>query len=440
MKPNFHYRLTNFSKTTLALCTLFYAVPVASAADEKLLIRTSQKVFCSTQQREEIAVAPRFGEAASMLDDAVESGGVAGAVHLVVRDGEIIHSHASGVRDIETNEPLDEDTLVRIYSMTKPITSVAALTLFEQGKFQLDDPVAKFIPAFEQATVWDNQKQVVVASRRPLTVRDVFRHTTGYAYGGNGNPEIERRYLKFGLKYRPPSGMLPPDMSIEEAADSMAKIPAHHHPGERFTYGFSTDLLGRLIEVWSGTTLDKYLEASIFKPLEMHDTGFRVQPDVRDRFASCHTTKDGQLAILDKSTSSQYGSGFNFLSGGGGLVSTLNDYAKFCQMLVEGGQRDGVRILQPATVQMMFADQLGKVPGDFRFGLGFAINEIEVGDGNNRRQVKEYYWGGYASTDFRLVPELKLFQIFIRQHIPSDHQLANRAFRSVYGELKITAP
>lgn len=189
MKPDFHYRLTNFSKTTLALYTLFYAVPVASA-EEKLLIRTSQKVFCSTQQQEEIVVASRFGEAASMVDDAVESGGVAGAVHLVVRDGEIIHSHASGVRDIETNEPLEADTLVRIYSMTKPITSVAAMTLFEQGKFQLDDPVAKFIPAFEQATVWDNQKQVVVASRRPLTVRDVFRHTTGYAYGGYASTDF----------------------------------------------------------------------------------------------------------------------------------------------------------------------------------------------------------------------------------------------------------
>jgi CubicO group peptidase (beta-lactamase class C family) len=146
------------------------------------------------------------------------------------------------------------------------------------------------------------------------------------------------------------------------------------------------------------------------------------------------------LAILDKSISSEFGSGFKFLSGGGGLVSTLSDYGKFCEMLVGDGRRGSARILKPETVQLMFTDQLNGVSGGFKFGLGFAIDDLVIGDGENRRQVKQYSWGGYASTDFRLVPQLNLFQVFIRQHIPSEHDLANQAFRSVYSAPQLIAP
>jgi CubicO group peptidase (beta-lactamase class C family) len=423
---------------TNSLDELCMACP--AIADGKLLIRTASKIYCLTQHDEETASGSRFGDAASIVNRAVESGAAAGAAHLVVQNGEVVHMHTAGVRDIETREPLEEDSIVRIYSMTKPITSVAAMTLFEQGKFQLDDPVAKFIPAFQEATVWDNKNQVAITPKRPITVRDVFRHTTGYAYGGDGNAELEKRYRESGLMYRPPAGMLPPDMTIEEAADRLAKIPAHHHPGERFTYGFSTDLLGRLVEVWSGKPLDQYLEEAILKPLEMHDTAFQVPPAAKERFASCHTKTDGRLAILDKSISSEFGSGFKFLSGGGGLVSTLSDYGKFCEMLVGDGRRGSARILKPETVQLMFTDQLNGVSGGFKFGLGFAIDDLVIGDGENRRQVKQYSWGGYASTDFRLVPQLNLFQVFIRQHIPSEHDLANQAFRSVYSAPQLIAP
>jgi outer membrane protein assembly factor BamB len=415
---------------TNSLDELCIACP--AVAGDKLLIRTASKIYCLTEPESAKTSDSGFHEAESLVERAVESGKVAGASHWVTRRGEVIHSFSAGVRDIETGEPLQDDTVVRIYSMTKPITSVAAMTLFEQGKFQLDDPIAKFIPAFSQSTVWDSRAKMAIAPKRPITVRDVFRHTTGYAYGGNGNEELERRYREAGLEYRDPAGMLPPDMSIRDAADRLATIPAHHHPGERFTYGFSSDLLGRLIEVWSGKSLDQYLEEAILGPLKMNDTAFQVRPDAKARFASCHTKADGRLSILDKSTNSQFATGFKFLSGGGGLVSTSKDYAKFCEMLVSGGKRGEVQILKPDTLQLMYTDQLEDVPGDFRFGLGFAINDIEVGEGEQRRQVQEYSWGGYASTDFRLVPELNLFQIFIRQHIPSNHGLAAGAFEIVY--------
>ncbi|TWT39880.1 Esterase EstB [Thalassoglobus neptunius] len=405
------------SSTTLnsiSFCTLFWIGLTCSAT-------WSQEISQQSESR-----------ASEIVNNAIESGQIAGAVHIVSRNGEIIFLNEAGVRDIESGQPMDTDTLVRIYSMSKPITSVAAMVLYEQDKFDLDDPVLKFIPSFTNAMVWSTTEKSPVPPTRPMRVRDVFRHTTGYAYSGNGNRELEKAYSESEMKYREPQGMFPPDMSIEEAAEALSRIPAHHHPGERFTYGFSTDLLGRLIEVWSGKTLAEQLQESIFDPLEMRDTSFSVSPEKQNRFASCHTHVADKLAIADKAVTSPYLEEFAFLSGGGGLVSTASDYAKFCDMLVNGGQRDGVRILKEETQQLMFTDQLEGAAGDFRFGLGFAINDIVVGTGVSQHSVKQYSWGGYASTDFRVVPEMNLYQIFIRQHIPSSHQLANQAFDIIY--------
>ena len=371
-----------------------------------------------------------------ILRAAIDSGKVAGAVHLVARDGHAIWLQAAGVRDIETKQPLEPDTIVRMYSMTKPITSVAAMQLYEEGKFSLDDPLSRFIPAFEKTTVLvkDGDEVKTIPAKRQITVRDVFRHTTGYSYG-DGDPSPRGWYEKEGLLYRPPAGMLPPAMSIEEAAECLARIPALHQPGERFTYGFSTDLLGRLIEIWSGLPLDRYLEKALFIPLEMVDTSFSVPKEKRDRFASCHTTSEGKLSIIDSCRRSPFNEGFEFLSGGGGLVSTTRDYAKFCQMLVNGGEFRGQRILERKTLDLMFSDQLERVPGEFRFGLGFRISEVELGSGENRRLATEYSWGGYASTAFRIVPEERLFQVFVRQHVPSKHALESEAFQVVWRAL-----
>jgi CubicO group peptidase (beta-lactamase class C family) len=307
------------------------------------------------------------------------------------------------------------------------------MTLFEQGKFGLDDPVSKYIPAFAKTTVLegDGDSQKIVPAKRPITVRDVFRHTTGYSYG-DGKPGVRKYYEREGMLYRSPAGMLPPKINIEQAAEALARIPALHHPGERFTYGFNTDLLGRLIEIWSGKPLDEYLRYAVLEPLEMVDTGFSIPKDKRARFASCHTMRDGKLSIVDEATSSPFSEGFEFLSGGGGLVSTVPDYANFCRMLIDNGEFKGKRLLKPETIELMFTDQLNGVAGDFRFGLGFAIAEVEIGSGEGARKRTQYSWGGYASTDFRLVPEEELFQIFVRQRVPSSHDLANRLFPIIY--------
>ena len=404
-------------------------------AGDKLLIRTASQLYCMTEGAKLAETPSRPGSRVKdVMNRAVSSGKVAGAAHLVVHGGEELFFHTKGVRDIEDEQPFERDTIVRIYSMSKPITSVAAMTLFEQGKFQLDDPIAKYIPSFANTTVIEKNGETIkfVPASRPITVRDVFRHTTGYAYSGSGIPELEKLYQKEGLKYRPPYGMQPPDMTIEQAAESLARIPALHHPGERFTYGFSTDLLGRLIEVWAGKSLDQYLRSSVLDPLSMDDTGFSVPAEKLSRFASCHSTHAGKLVIADKAATSPFVNGFKFLSGGGGLVSTIQDYSHFCQMMVAGGEFRGKRILKPATIELMFTDQLNGVAGEFQFGLGFAIGEVKLGLEQSQRTVKQFSWGGYASTDFRLVPEEKLFQIVLRQHIPTSNELANQLFPLVY--------
>ncbi len=367
------------------------------------------------------------------LEKRIASKSIAGGAHMVVRNGEVIYFHVAGVSDIEDRAPLEADTIMRIYSMTKPITSVAAMTLWQQGKFKLDDPVSKYIPAFENTSVLvqEGDSTETVPAKRPITVRDVFRHSTGYTYGRE-TPALFEHYEKEGMLYDAQHGMFPPSKSIAEAADSLARIPALHHPGATFTYGFSTDLLGRLVEVWSGKPLDEYMQETVFTPLEMVDTGFSVPRTKQDRFASCHKWEDGEHFVADKAASSPFLDGFEFLSGGGGLVSTMRDYANFCQMLVDGGEFNGKRILENATLELMFTDQLSGVAEEFRFGLGFQISDRELGAGDTKRSASAYHWGGYANTAFEVVPEAKLFQIFMRQSIPFNHDVANAVFPIVY--------
>ncbi len=377
------------------------------------------------------AVPASLGQARTGLHRAVVDGKAVGAVHLAVRDGKPVYADAAGYSDMGSKSPLKADSIVRMYSMTKPLTSVAAMILHEQGKFGLDDPVARYIPAFTNATVIEQVGGETrrVAPKRPLTIRDVLRHTTGYSYGEE--PTVRDAYIREGMRYSGPGSMFPPKMTIARAADALARIPALHHPGERFTYGYSSDLLGRLIEVWSGEALDRFMARAVLEPLAMVDTGFSVPKEKRARFTACHTFRDGKFSVLDPAATSPFLDGFEFLSGGGGLLSTVNDYANFCQMMVDGGQFKGRRLLKPETVKLMFTDQLNGAGGPFKFGLGFAIAEIQVGSGDSRRKAEQYSWGGYASTDFRLVPTERFFQIFALQQIPTAAQLAGKQFAIV---------
>jgi len=403
------------------------------------LIRTS--VLLTLLSQSQLLAQPATVPEDNALTAEVNAGRLAGGSHLVVHKGNIIRAAFGGYRDLENKVPFDEKTIVRIYSMSKPITSVAAMILWEQGKFDLDDPVSKYIPAFRNMKVLERTETgfELVPPKREMSVRDVFRHTTGYSYGGE--VAVKKFYEQEKLTYQGPAGMFVPDMTIEQAADALARIPTLHHPGEQFTYGFSTDLLGRLIEVWSGKSLDVFMNESIFEPLKMVDTGFNVPEEKRERFASCHTRQKKQLIIIDEARKSPFCTGFPFLSGGGGLLSTQADYANFCTMLVQEGNFEGQRILKPETLKIMFEDQMKGITSPFfRFGLGFAIKEVTLGQGTQQRKALEYSWAGYASTDFCIVPSENTFQIFLQQLVPSSHDFGRRQIEAAYAKLQEHQP
>ena len=361
----------------------------------------------------------------STLDSDVASKRSAGAAQLVMIDGHQAYSHSAGYRDIGEKLPFTLDTVVRMYSMTKPITSVVAMMLHERGAFLLDDPISKYIPEFAAATVLLGPAGIhkPVKPKRPLTVRDCFRHTTGYSYGDDFR--VTAFHIRENLTFRQPSGMYPPDLTIEQAASAMARIPAVHHPGEKFTYGHSTDLLGRLIEIWAGKSLDRVFDELIIKPLGMKDTAFQVPGRLKSRFASTYYQRDGELNIQDSYRTSDFNKGFKFLAGGSGLVSTIRDYAIFCNMLVNNGKHGRSQIIKADTLQQMFTDQLAGVAGGFQFGLGFAIDNLRIGAGSSSRMVKSYAWSGYASTTFQVIPELKLVNIIVQQQVPTYDVLGN---------------
>jgi len=359
---------------------------------------------------------------------ATKAGEIEGGIVLVIADGKQVLFDTQGHHDLEDKLPFQPDTLLRIYSMTKPITSVAVMTLWEQGKFKLDDPVSRYIPAFKMTDVGvvEQDKIVRVTPDRKLTIRDLLRHTSGYEYSGPAGTPFGDEYRKRGLFYSH-HGMYPPKMSIREAADALAQIPLRHQPGQRWTYGLSVDILGALIEIWSGKSLDKYMHQSVLKPLGMKDTFFKIPKNKRERFSSCHTASEGRLVVVDKWDQSGYLKGFQFLSGGGGLVSTTLDYGRFVQMLMQWGELNGVRILKKETLQEMFKDQVGPDGGN-SFGLGFSVNQISLGQGESAKAFGEYGWGGYASTQFAVIPDAKLGMVFMRQTVNPNHRIVNRLF------------
>ena len=359
-------------------------------------------------------------KAASLLEAEVASSRGGAIIHRVWHDGAIVHEAAAG--------GLTPSSIVRIYSMTKPVTSVAAMMLHEQGRFALDDPVADYLPKFADVQVYDARRRTLVPPKRPLTVRDVMRHTTGYAYAAVETPAVNMHYVRWKLLYDP-LRMTPPDLRLDAFADRLAAVPLLHQPGQRFTYGYSTDLLGRLIEVWSGQTLDRYFSDAIFTPLGMTDTAFDVPEAKRDRVADLYTTKGGRAVVALAGSESPFNEGFRFLSGGGGLSSTLDDYTKFAAMLARRGRVGDRQLVQPETLRLTQTNQLPR--GRFRFGLGFKIEPLTLRRGGRRIATEQYGWSGAASTRFEVVPDAGLVQIALRQHMPQDLAVIDRMFEAI---------
>ncbi|MEZ5558020.1 MAG: serine hydrolase domain-containing protein [Pseudomonadales bacterium] len=367
----------------------------------------------------------------------VADGKVPGMVTMVARHGRVVHLESAGTLDLETGAPVADDSLFRIYSMTKPIVSVALMMLYEQGRIALEDPVAKYVPELADLKVLVNGGRVPV--ERPVTVADLLRHTAGFTYGIFGNSPVDQLYREADVLGQ---------HDLAAMVRVLGRLPLQYQPGSRWHYSVATDVVGHLVERVSGQPLDRFLAEHLFAPLGMNDTGFAVPQAKIARFGTNHAFDPGtgQLAVIDapRPGPDRGEPGFvgdvTYFSGGGGLVSTAEDYMRFCLMLAAGGTLNGVRILRPETVAMMRSDQLpagipGVFGGDARFGFGFAI----VGDDAGRRAVGSpgsYWWFGVAGTQFWIDPVEDLIGIMLIQVQRNREPLVNEFAGLVYAALK----
>ena len=385
-------------------------LPLPFAAPEKLGLSTS-----------------RLARLGTVMAGEIERGRVPGAVALIARRGRLALFESYGRRDAAGGAPMTKDAIFRIYSMTKPITSVAAMMLWEEGRFLLGDPIAKYLPDLADLKVaLDRGGELELEPlRRAITIQDLLRHTSGLTYEFRGPGPVHKMYMSAKVYSRAQS-------NADQVA-TLGKLPLLHQPGTRWEYGRSTDVVGRLVEVVTGQRLGEFFEQHILAPLGMVDTAFHVPQRHHSRLAEAFA-KDpdsgGAVQLLEVRSAP------NFESGGGGLVSTASDYARFLQMLLNGGTLDGRRLLSRKTIELMTADHLGPVTGapdlllpGHGFGLGFAVR-LHAGIAQVPGSVGQYFWGGLAGTTFWVDPAEQLFALLLIQ-APGQRDYYRTLFRDL---------
>jgi CubicO group peptidase (beta-lactamase class C family) len=376
------------------------------------LLVAAQPLPTSSPEKEGLS-----SERLSRLHDAFEQmtkeGKRSGAITMIVRNGKIADWKTYGFRDVNARLPMEKDTIFRIYSMSKVITSVAALLLLEEGKLTLSEPVHNFVPELKDVKVYRSgtaEQPELVPAARPITVKHLLTHTSGltYSWGNSPVPELYRRAKVFE------------GSSLKEFIGKVAHLPLVAHPGEKYEYGISTDVLGYVVQTVSDTPFDQFVKTRILDPLKMSDTSFELPTDKRARLAKTYSLKEGKL---EAQTEPDF---HGVPYGGMGLFSTIADYARFAQMLLNGGELDGARILSRKTVELMTANHLNHMERQTianseseGFGLGGSVR-IDLAKGNSLGSVGQFGWGGAASTYFRIDPKEKTVVLLFMQHMPYD--------------------
>lgn len=402
----------------------------------------------------------RLDRVSDWLQAQIDGERLAGASVLISRRGAVAYARAAGLADVSEGRPFELDTIVRIYSMTKPVTTVAAMMLYEAGCFQLDDPVARYLPEFAETRVWAGGGAEVddtLPMKTPMTIRHLMTHTSGLTYGFMQANAVDALYRAECIEFPGDAG------SLAELVERLARIPLICQPGSEWNYGVSTDVLGRLVEIWSEQSLEAFFQERIFAPLGMVDTGFSVAPEHRARFASLYAPlsggdlsnvgraaanpgepERGGLKLQEAAGASRFLTGEGPHSGGGGLTSTLADYARFCQMLMSRGELGGERLLGRKTVDFMRANHLPDnrdmaamgqpVWSETSYdGIGFGLGWAVVLDPVKAQIITspgEHHWGGAASTFFWLDPVEDLFTVFLTQLMPSSTYPIRRELRA----------
>ena len=348
--------------------------------------------------------------ATSLMQQYVDSGKLAGISVMVIRNNETALRKNFGYADIQNQKPVEDKTIFRIFSMTKPITAVALMTLYDEGKFKLDDKVADFIPEFAETKVYNSETKMLEPQASPMTIRHLLTHTSGLTYGWDQKSYVDSLYRVTGA-----SGW---DAPLAEKIKILTGIPLKHQPGTKYEYSVSIDVAGYLVEVISGKPLDVYMKEKVFDPLKMEDTGFFVPEDKHNRFAVLYTMgENGALKGPENPDNDNFKKPVILFSGGGGLVSTIDDYSRFAQMLLNGGELDGVRILKDSTVEMIMTNQL-PAGVDYEnggsYGLGGSVNP----------EKSHYGWSGAASTHFVVDKKNNMVIIALTQLMPFNIEYA----------------
>ena len=349
-----------------------------------------------------------------LLETHVSNQTIPGAVALIVRNGKIVYHKAFGFSDVEKKTALKKDDIFRIASQSKAITSLAVMMLWEEGKFLLDEPVSRYITEFKDPKVLKsfNRSDSSFTSEpasREITIRHLLTHSSGIDYAVIGSDEFKALYAKAGV----PSGIGNDRHRIGDKMKILGGLPLRHHPGERFTYGLNTDVLGYLVEIWSGKSFDEFLKTRVFEPLGMNDTHFYLPKNMQHRLVSLHGNKDGKVFRMKSPPYDAFDPDYprlngTYFSGGAGLSSTVEDYAKFLQVFLNGGEFNGTRLLSRKTVELMLTDQLPNL--DNEFGLGFGLETIR-NDHQSPVSVGSFSWGGAFSTQYWADPRENLIGV-----------------------------
>lgn len=385
----------------------------------------------------------RLERIGSVVQSNIADKRIAGAVTLVARRGRIAWFKAQGMADREASKPMAPDSMFRICSMTKPITSLAVMMLYEEGHFLLDDPVSKYLPEFKNPKVLVKPatgEPYTIPAAREITIRDLLRHTSGITY--HWNSDLGPMYKGANVAH----GLLPYDGTIEDNVKRLAALPLLFSPGDKWEYSLSVDVLGRLVEVVSGKPLDQFFRTRIFEPLGMKDTYFFPPDNKLERLATAYTysadkglNRFPDTPITDGSfiysADYPYHGAKKLFSGGAGLVSTAMDYLRFCQMMLDGGKVGSTRLVSRKSVELMTGDQLGNIKSDFGFGLGFGIEGVKA-PLTELGSAGEYSWGGFFYTAFTIDPKEQMIVIFMAQLHPTgdltlDRQVNALAYQAI---------
>ena len=426
-----------FLSSFFALASIFW-LSLATAQNGLTFVDPEEVCFSSEQ----------LGKIESYFQGRVDRGEIAGIVTLVARDGKIAHLSAVGYQDAEQRIPMETDSLFRIYSMTKPIASTALMMLYQDGLFQLNDPLSKFIPEFANLRVLRDPNgplDETVAMEREPTVQDVLRHTAGFSHG-LGRSEYDELFVG--------TGIFRPETSLEEMMTALSTVPLMNQPGTAYRYSIGPDVALRLVEIISGMEADEYLEQRMFDPLGMDDTGYVVTSDNAHRLAPIHWLKDGELVAINETNGSPFGGvlvenwsvnnytvDHDYKGGSIGLVSTAEDYWRFAQAMLNGGELDGERIIGRKTVEYMAQNHLTPQQHEsfspaMGFGLGFATIEIPAGVSYTTSKGN-FYWAGAAATNFWIDPTENIVVVAMTQHmgVRGTGALRGELHSLVYGAL-----